>query len=74
MAVMHFVRAQEGYKFVLTAHGASFPKVRAKYRNTSPLKSRYEKSVPNAWVDNGLVKEVLIDGEAKQPEESDTVN
>lgn len=61
MAGVKFVKAREGMKFVLTAAGGEISRIRAKFETTYERKFVYEKTVPQSWVDNRYVEEV-VDG------------
>ena len=57
MSRVQFIRAKEGYKFVLTDYGFEITRIRVKFEEKSS-RLRYEKAVPKSWIDNGYVKEV----------------
>lgn len=55
--MVKYIKASQGCKFVLTEFGLEQNHVRTKYKN-GEVKNKYEKSVPQAWIDKGYVCEI----------------
>ena len=56
--MVKYIKAKQGYKFVLTEFGLEQSHVRAKYEDKHPLNKQYKRSVPQAWIEKGYVEEV----------------
>ena len=53
-----YKRAEEGKKFVLTKAGLQVGKVKAKFDENFRNANQYRYTVPQRWIDDGLVQEV----------------
>lgn len=57
--MVKYIKAKQGYKFVLTEFGSEQPHVRGKYnRADGKYNKMYDTSVPQAWVEKGYVEGV----------------
>lgn len=57
-----WVRAKDGYRFIPTESGMRIGCISTKYTTDPILLKRYSISAPQAWLDNGYIEEVKIDG------------